>query len=79
MPKQRSTSARNADRWAGVSVGGLEIIEGPAPLPHPEVSREPDLHGPLGLWRREAGRRIRLSDHDPVGAAYSLADEERNG
>jgi endonuclease/exonuclease/phosphatase family metal-dependent hydrolase len=51
---------------------GVEVIEPPAPLPHPEVVRETDFHGPLGLWRREAGRRIRLSDHTPVGAAYSL-------
>jgi endonuclease/exonuclease/phosphatase family metal-dependent hydrolase len=50
----------------------MEIVERPANLPHPEVVREPGFHGPLGLWRREAERRIRLSDHAPVGAAYSL-------
>jgi endonuclease/exonuclease/phosphatase family metal-dependent hydrolase len=52
---------------------GLRVLEPPADLPHPEVDRPPDFHGPLGLWRREAGRRIRLSDHDPVGARYALA------
>jgi hypothetical protein len=60
--------------------GGVEVVEQPAPLPHPEVVREADFHGPLGIWRREAGRRIRLSDHAPVGAAYALAtasDAER--
>jgi hypothetical protein len=51
---------------------GLEIVEPPYPLPHPEVAREPSFRGPLGLWRREAGRRIRLSDHAPVGATYRL-------
>jgi hypothetical protein len=51
---------------------GLEIVEPPHPLPHPEVAREPSFRGPLGLWRREAGRRIRLSDHAPVGATYRL-------
>ena len=51
---------------------GVEVIEPPADLPHPEVARAPDFHGPLGLWRREAGRRIRLSDHEPVGAEYEL-------
>ncbi len=59
---------------------GVEVVEPPAPLPHPEVVREEDFHGPLGIWRREAGRRIRLSDHAPVGAAYALAtaqDAER--
>jgi endonuclease/exonuclease/phosphatase family metal-dependent hydrolase len=59
---------------------GVEVVEPPAPLPHPEVVREADFHGPLGLWRREAGRRIRLSDHAPVGAAYAAAtasDAER--
>jgi endonuclease/exonuclease/phosphatase family metal-dependent hydrolase len=52
---------------------GLEVLAQPSPLPHPEVVREPSFHGPLGLWRREAGLRIRLSDHTPVGAAYALA------
>jgi len=59
---------------------GLEVIEEPITLPHPEVVREPSFHGPLGIWRREAGRRIRLSDHAPVDAAYALAtasDAER--
>jgi endonuclease/exonuclease/phosphatase family metal-dependent hydrolase len=51
---------------------GLEILEPPADLPHPEVARPPHYRGPLGLWRREAGRRIRLSDHEPVGARYEL-------
>jgi len=51
----------------------VEVLEPPADLPHPEVVRAPDFHGPLGLWRREAGRRIRLSDHEPVGAEYELA------
>lgn len=51
---------------------GLEIVEQPATLPHPEAVREPSFKGPLGLWRREAGRRIRISDHAPVGAAYRL-------
>jgi len=51
---------------------GVEIVETPAPLPHPEVERDPGFRGPLGLWRREAGRRIRLSDHAPVGASYRL-------
>jgi endonuclease/exonuclease/phosphatase family metal-dependent hydrolase len=49
---------------------GLEIVEPPSPLPHAEVARVAGFRGPLGLWRREAGRRIRLSDHAPVGAAY---------
>ncbi|MGH2980678.1 MAG: endonuclease/exonuclease/phosphatase family protein [Solirubrobacterales bacterium] len=49
---------------------GMEVIVEPAPVPHPEVVREPAFRGPLGLWRREAGRRIRLSDHAPVAAAY---------
>ena len=59
---------------------GIEVVEPPAPLPHPEVVREADFHGPLGIWRGEAGRRIRLSDHTPVGAAYALStasDTER--
>jgi hypothetical protein len=51
---------------------GVEVVEAPAPLPPVEVEREPEFRGPLGLWRREAGRRIRLSDHAPVGAAYEL-------
>jgi endonuclease/exonuclease/phosphatase family metal-dependent hydrolase len=50
----------------------LEVLETPAHLPHPEVQRPAEFRGPLGLWRREAGRRIRLSDHAPVGAAYEL-------
>ncbi len=55
----------------------VEVLEPPADLPHPEVERPRDLRGPLGLWRREAGRRIRLSDHEPVGAEYELdADPE---
>jgi endonuclease/exonuclease/phosphatase family protein len=52
---------------------GLQLLEPPADLPHPEVDRPADYHGPLGLWRREAGRRIRLSDHSPVGAIYGLS------
>jgi hypothetical protein len=56
--------------------GGLRIIEPPADLPHPEVARPVDFRGPLGLWRREAGRRIRLSDHEPVGAAYELVGDD---
>jgi endonuclease/exonuclease/phosphatase family metal-dependent hydrolase len=52
---------------------GLELIEPPAPLPHPEVERPADYRGPLGIWRREAGRRIRLSDHAPVGAEYAMS------
>ncbi len=51
---------------------GLELVEPPSPLPHPEVVRDPSFHGPLGLWRREAGRRLRLSDHEPIGARYEL-------
>lgn len=51
---------------------GLEIVEQPGPLPHAEVVRDPGFRGPLGLWRREAGRRIRLSDHAPVAATYRL-------
>ena len=51
---------------------GVELLEPPADLPHPEVVRPPGFRGPLGLWRREAGRRIRLSDHEPVGAEYEL-------
>ena len=51
---------------------GLEVIEAPAPLPHPEAVRDRSFRGPLGIWRREAGRRIRLSDHAPVGATYRL-------
>jgi len=51
---------------------GLELTEPPAPLPHPEVARPAGFGGPLGLWRREAGHRIRLSDHAPVGVAYSI-------
>jgi endonuclease/exonuclease/phosphatase family metal-dependent hydrolase len=50
----------------------LEIAGPPARLPHPEVERPADFRGPLGLWSREAGRRIRLSDHDPIGASYQL-------
>ncbi len=52
---------------------GLELHEPPADLPHPEVVRPPDFRGPLGLWRREADRKIRLSDHEPVGAEYELS------
>jgi endonuclease/exonuclease/phosphatase family metal-dependent hydrolase len=52
---------------------GLELVEAPAPLPHPEVERPADFRGPLGIWRREAGRRIRLSDHAPVGAEYAMS------
>jgi endonuclease/exonuclease/phosphatase family metal-dependent hydrolase len=52
---------------------GLEVVEEPSPLPRPEAVREPGFRGPLGIWRREAGRRIRLSDHAPVGAAFALA------
>jgi endonuclease/exonuclease/phosphatase family metal-dependent hydrolase len=51
---------------------GLAIVEQPSPLPHPEAIRATDFSGPLGLWRREAGRRIRLSDHAPVAAGYRL-------
>ena len=51
---------------------GVEVVEPPAHLPHPEVERPRDFRGPLGLWRREAGRRIRLSDHSPVGAGYEV-------
>ncbi len=50
----------------------LETVEPPVPLEPVEVSRPPDFHGPAGLWRREAGRRIRLSDHLPVAAEYEL-------
>ena len=52
---------------------GIELLEAPADLPHPEVERSADFRGPLGIWRREAGRRIRLSDHEPVGAEYELS------
>jgi endonuclease/exonuclease/phosphatase family metal-dependent hydrolase len=52
---------------------GMRLLDPPADLPHPEVARAADYHGPLGLWRREAGRRIRLSDHSPVGLRYELA------
>ena len=51
---------------------GIQIVEPPVTLPHPEVPRDPSFRGPLGLWRREAGRRIRLSDHAPVGATYEF-------
>jgi endonuclease/exonuclease/phosphatase family metal-dependent hydrolase len=54
---------------------GLEVVEPPAPLSDGEVERAADFRGPLGLWRREAGRRIRLSDHAPVGATYELPSE----
>jgi endonuclease/exonuclease/phosphatase family metal-dependent hydrolase len=54
---------------------GLQLLEPPADLPHPEVERPPDFRGPLGLWRREAGLRIRISDHEPVGAAYDLGSD----
>jgi endonuclease/exonuclease/phosphatase family metal-dependent hydrolase len=57
---------------------GMELLEEPAPLPHPEAVRDSGFHGPLGLWRREAGRRIRLSDHAPVGAAYRLSEGAAN-
>ena len=50
----------------------LELLDGPRPLPHPEAEWPAGFHGPLGLWRREAGRRIRLSDHAPVAATYEL-------
>lgn len=53
----------------------VELVEPPAPLPHPEVERPADYRGPLGLRRREAGRRIRLSDHAPVGAACDLTPD----
>jgi hypothetical protein len=56
---------------------GLEVVEQPAPKTHPEVLRAPDFSGPLGIWRREAGHRLRLSDHAPVGAAYELAGSDR--
>ena len=52
----------------------VELVEAPTPLPHPEVERPPAFPGPLGLWRREADRRIRLSDHAPVGATYRLPE-----
>ena len=58
----------------------IELVEPPVPLLHPEVERPADYRGPLGVWRREAGRRIRLSDHAPVGATYALptaSDAER--
>ena len=67
---ERPTSPASIDH---LLARDLKIIEEPSPLPHPEVVRDPDFRGPLGIWRREAGRRIRLSDHDPVGAAYELA------
>jgi endonuclease/exonuclease/phosphatase family metal-dependent hydrolase len=51
---------------------GVELLEPPADLPHPEVARGAGFRGPLGLWRREADRKIRLSDHEPVGAEYEL-------
>ncbi|MEK6276399.1 MAG: endonuclease/exonuclease/phosphatase family protein [Actinomycetota bacterium] len=53
-------------------VRGVEVTEEPHHLPPPEVVREPATAGPLGLWGREAGRRIRLSDHTPVAAALEL-------
>lgn len=53
-------------------IRGAKMVEAPTRLPHPEVVRDPGFRGPLGLWRREAGRRIRLSDHAPVGASYQL-------
>jgi hypothetical protein len=52
---------------------GLQIVEPPAPLEPVEVQRPSDFHGPAGLWRREADRRLRLSDHAPVAVAYELA------
>ena len=52
---------------------GVDLLEPPADLPHPEVVRPADFRGPLGLWRREAGHKIRLSDHEPVGAEYELS------
>jgi endonuclease/exonuclease/phosphatase family metal-dependent hydrolase len=55
----------------------LEMVQLPAPLPHPEVERPADYRGPLGIWRREAGRRIRLSDHAPVAAEYALDADAR--
>jgi endonuclease/exonuclease/phosphatase family metal-dependent hydrolase len=67
---ERPTGPRSIDH---LLAQGMEIAEPPAPLEPVEVSRPPDLHGPAGLWRREAGRRIRLSDHAPVAAAYELA------
>ena len=86
VPHERQiVSAHRTPGWMAEYVGGaeargVEVIEPSAPLPHPEVVREADFHGPLGIWRREAGRRIRLSDHTPVGAAYALStasDTER--
>jgi endonuclease/exonuclease/phosphatase family metal-dependent hydrolase len=56
---------------------GLKVVEEPSPLSHPEVLRDPDFGGPLGIWRREAGLRIRLSDHTPVGATYDLASHRQ--
>ena len=55
-------------------VRGADLIDPPHPLDHPEVAREAGAAGPLGLWRREIGRRIRLSDHDPEGAALRIED-----
>jgi endonuclease/exonuclease/phosphatase family metal-dependent hydrolase len=53
---------------------GVEVTEAPHPLAPPEFEREPGAAGPLGVWRREIGRRIRLSDHVPVAATLRLGD-----
>jgi endonuclease/exonuclease/phosphatase family metal-dependent hydrolase len=61
------------DRIDHLLARGIEVVEAPSVLPPAEIARDPEFHGPLGLWRREAGRRIRLSDHAPVGARYAFA------
>jgi endonuclease/exonuclease/phosphatase family metal-dependent hydrolase len=55
-------------------VRGAELTEPAHPLPHPEFVRAAGATGPLGIWRREVGRRIRLSDHAPVGVALTLPE-----
>jgi endonuclease/exonuclease/phosphatase family metal-dependent hydrolase len=67
---ERPTGPRSIDH---LLARDTQIVEPPAILEPVEVSRPPDFHGPAGLWRREAGRRIRLSDHAPVAAGYELA------
>jgi hypothetical protein len=67
---ERPTGPRSIDH---LLARGMKIVEPPAPLEPVEIVRPPDFHGPAGLWRREAGRRLRLSDHAPVAAQYELA------
>jgi endonuclease/exonuclease/phosphatase family metal-dependent hydrolase len=73
---ERPTGAHSIDH---LLARGLRIAEAPHSLPCPELVRGADAVGPLGLHRREVGRRIRLSDHAPVGASFEASTDGTPG